>query len=1389
MDNLIGELELHEVEDFAEGSSAWVLRARDARGRRVAIKVAKPDHEAHVLGEAEPSALGLSPALPRLLDLGSLERRGARAVLRRGGGGPTALVLSWVEGQRALAYAREGPREPRALQVVAGLADALAALHAAGLAHGDVKPENVLVGADGEVHLLDLGLVTERGAAEPRGGTPRYLGQGDRELGDARARDLLALGLTAAELADEAIAEAPDALAAARAGTLGGRGALGAIIAALVTQNPWARPAASWVVARTGRASRSLGPRLVRASYLRLRRAELSGAEAAAPDTAPALVEALELTRRVALAQGDGWTGGATLHRLSTNEMRRWLAALVGPPALAWPVGVLMAHGEREVFEALCRLAARLDPAVWSLGDVERALEDGAPPLEGLTRALDPDEASRLALALARVPPSRAAVARVEAALLEGERPPLALTEATLDALRRAGELGRAKSLGLFACEGLDPSLQGAPELLAGLAEVLRRGHDPALARTFAERARACEEPSGRPSATLARIALDEGRLDEARALVGERLTAPLCEVRALVHASLGDTARALAELERGEAVAEGDEQLARLAGARGFVVHERSPRASLEAHGRAAELAARAGAPEEEAAYRTGEAGAAAELGQSERAVATAQRASLLWEALGRPERAARALVAEATAHALVGEMLEARAAAEEARSRARAAGDARATLFAELTLAELAERGGREGQEAALAARDALPASPPVDDELRVGASLELHAPLAQSDVRRGELDALARGSTRAPGAALDWWGARAERLYQLDEPLARGADAVVGELAALCDVEAPLVSRGRALFAGYRLAARLGHGDRALRLLGSLGEVVRELRASTGGRLRATFADSLPRASEARPEQARELERLVVSLSERERLSALLTRVVDALVLWTGVERGLLLLRAPDGRLVARAARNLARADLEGEQMQLSQTIALRALESRELVLAVDAAGELPELHRSVHALKLRSVLALPLVARGEAVGVAYLDDRVRRGAFGEREVEWARTIAALAAVAIADTRDRVLLRRAARRAERATMALEAELAKREVALSAAEEALARGAGRGTRHAYDAIVGETPAIVTLLRTIDRVSQTDVPVLVVGESGSGKELVARALHEASPRRERPFVSENCGAIPEALLESTLFGHARGAFTGADRPRAGLFEIADRGTLFLDELGEMSLGMQTKLLRVLEDGLVRPLGSERARKVDVRVVAATHRDLAQMVRDKQFREDLYYRLAVIALRIPPLRERASDIPLLVRRMLTRHGAQKVQVTRLAMDALVAFSWPGNVRQLENELRRALVLSDGVIDETHLSPELRGLAGLAGADGARRHDEPEGLELRARLDALEVRLVKEALSRTRGNQTQAAKLLGVSRFGLQKMMKRLAITVEARPPLVGEGPR
>jgi transcriptional regulator with GAF, ATPase, and Fis domain len=509
------------------------------------------------------------------------------------------------------------------------------------------------------------------------------------------------------------------------------------------------------------------------------------------------------------------------------------------------------------------------------------------------------------------------------------------------------------------------------------------------------------------------------------------------------------------------------------------------------------------------------------------------------------------------------------------------------------------------------------------------------------------------------------------------------------------------------------------------------------------------------------------------VVQRINAEPRLQPMLDRVMDAIIELTGASRGFLLLREKDGALRVRNARNLGERDLVGDEAVVSRSIAERVASTGEPVVTVDAATDRRfDATQSVLGLHLRSVLAVPLRVRGEVAGTIYVDDRMRAGAFDERAQSLALAFADAAAVAIDNARSRAELRRALRRSERLADELERAVARQRAELETARTAVDPAATRGR---YDALVGRGDAMRRMLALLDRVAPTPMPVLLQGESGTGKELVARAIHDNSPRASRPFVAENCGAIPETLLESTLFGHVRGAFTGADRPRAGLFEAADGGTLFLDEIGEMSPAMQSRLLRVLQEGEVRPVGGERVRRVDVRVVAATHRDLPEMVSRGAFREDLYYRLAVIVVRVPSLRDRREDIPDLVAHFL-RHGARRdVSIDRAALAAVCAAPWPGNVRQLQSEVLRAAVMAEDVIRPEHLT------AAAAPTTPARATAEPgapgsAGLDLRNAVEDVERSMVLQALTAHGGNQTHAARALGLSRFGLQKKLRRLGVS-------------
>jgi two-component system response regulator AtoC len=315
--------------------------------------------------------------------------------------------------------------------------------------------------------------------------------------------------------------------------------------------------------------------------------------------------------------------------------------------------------------------------------------------------------------------------------------------------------------------------------------------------------------------------------------------------------------------------------------------------------------------------------------------------------------------------------------------------------------------------------------------------------------------------------------------------------------------------------------------------------------------------------------------------------------------------------------------------------------------------------------------------------------------------------------------------------------------------------------------------------AIVAASDGMIALLELLERTAAYKSTVLVTGESGSGKEVIARAVHSQSPRRDEPFVAVNCGAIPENLLESELFGHAKGAFTGANRAHRGLFAEANKGSLFLDEIAEMPVGLQVKLLRAIQEEEIRPVGENKSQTIDVRVIAATSRDLEVEIAEGRFREDLFYRLNVVRLEVPPLRERRQDIPLLVDHFLSRFrdnlGKNVRGVSDTVLELLVGHSWPGNVRELENMIERAMILTDGdTIEKTALPPAV--LAGPSpGETRSGQADEDEDFSLKRARQLFEAQLIRRALGRTGGNRTHAAKLLEISHRALLYKLKDYGI--------------
>ncbi len=402
---------------------------------------------------------------------------------------------------------------------------------------------------------------------------------------------------------------------------------------------------------------------------------------------------------------------------------------------------------------------------------------------------------------------------------------------------------------------------------------------------------------------------------------------------------------------------------------------------------------------------------------------------------------------------------------------------------------------------------------------------------------------------------------------------------------------------------------------------------------------------------------------------ALAGSYKLDELLDTMLDEIIEVTDATRGAVLLLI-EGKPVQRAAREAGRRLPRGE-MPISDTIVARVLQTRQPEIVSDALNDtMFSAARSVIDYKLASVLCVPLNVRGELLGVIYLGNDNVVNLFSEDSLEVATVFATQAAMAL---RNAILIRELLLTNESLTQQLE-------------------------RIHFGSLIGTSGAMKEVFRRIDKVARTDVSVLIEGETGTGKELVASEVHRRSHRKDGPFIVINCGAIPENLLESELFGHIKGSFTGAVATRDGKFANAHGGTLFLDEIGEMPLNLQVKLLRVLEERRVTRIGESVARDVDIRIVAATNRNLADEVKAGQFREDLYYRLNVVRVELPPLRERGNDVELLGRYFLRKYGDELgVQIqgfTEDALRALRAHRWPGNIRELENRIKKAVIFCD-----------------------------------------------------------------------------------------------
>ncbi len=355
------------------------------------------------------------------------------------------------------------------------------------------------------------------------------------------------------------------------------------------------------------------------------------------------------------------------------------------------------------------------------------------------------------------------------------------------------------------------------------------------------------------------------------------------------------------------------------------------------------------------------------------------------------------------------------------------------------------------------------------------------------------------------------------------------------------------------------------------------------------------------------------------------------------------------------------------------------------------------------------------------------------------------------------------------------------------LHTEISKREARINALSNQLEN------RYSYNQMIGKSKPMQELYSMLDKVSSSEATVLIQGENGTGKELIARSVHFSSPRKTASFVTVNCSAFNENLLDSELFGHVKGAFTGAIKDKKGLFESAHNGTLFLDEVGDMSLTMQVKLLRILQNGTLMPVGGVDERKVDVRVIAATNRDLKAMIEEGTFREDLYYRINVINIQVPSLRDRKEDIPVLVDHFLLKSCKEKEvplkQVTARAMEKVFDYQWPGNIRELENEIERLVVLSgaEQKIGPELLSPRIREAAPSSGSGSGKGINFKFAGKLKDAMEELEKTMIKEGLRRTKWNKSKLAKELGISRAGLIMKVEKYGLDKRKLAALRAEG--
>jgi Nif-specific regulatory protein len=526
------------------------------------------------------------------------------------------------------------------------------------------------------------------------------------------------------------------------------------------------------------------------------------------------------------------------------------------------------------------------------------------------------------------------------------------------------------------------------------------------------------------------------------------------------------------------------------------------------------------------------------------------------------------------------------------------------------------------------------------------------------------------------------------------------------------------------------------------------------IRDLEASAPVRLGESAARELEKATH-RIGKLELLTDITKALNSTLDLDEVLEKIIDSTIQLADANRGFLMLADDRGVLEFRVARDREKRALKMEEFEISESIVNDAADRGEALFISDLLDDSRfKDQKSVIDLQLKRAVCVPLLLEQSVIGVIYADSDRLSPALAKDDMSIISAFAAQATIAVENAKLHGKIVHSQETLERENLKLRQELT--------------------GKYELSGFIGRSRSMQEIFLTIQKIASYTTTVLIQGETGTGKELIARAIHLNGSRKGKPLVTINCGAMPKELLESELFGHKRGSFTGAVSDKAGLFETASGGTIFLDEIGEMPIELQVKLLRVLQEGEIRRVGENTDRKVDVRVIAATNRDLNDDVKNGLFRGDLYYRLNVVPITIPPLRERQEDIIPLVEHFLRKFGSRMnktgIEISSEGMKLLLTNPWPGNVRELENSIERALALSGA---SRTLAPEH--FPHIAPGSGI-LDQLAEGKSLKERMRAVERRFIIEALDKTGWKVTRAAELLAVTRQHLHNKMKRYKIT-------------